>query len=377
MKRIKYYVWLQTALGFHNIRIIDIINNFASAEEIYKLKSKERRACGLFTEKELFQLENTDLSAAELILEDCKNSKIEIIAYGDENYPLCLSYISNPPFLLYVKGKMPNFDEIPAISIIGPRKVSEYGKKSAYSLAYRLAKSGFTVVSCGSVGSDYYAHIGALKAKGITALVMPCGINNNYPAQNTELRRAVAECGCLISEYSPRCSVTKYSFAMRNRIVSALSLGTILIEASKKSGTLSAVNSAIEQGRDVFVIPGSPSDKRYEGSNALLRDGAKPLLDLSDIFNEYITRFSDKISIESAYEKIKKDSEKNLNKKILNETLSKEAKIVYNHLDKHEFYPDEIKNTDLSSGEILSALTELEIEFLIKSLPGGRYKLCD
>ena len=131
----------------------------------------------------------------------------------------------------------------------------------------------------------------------------------------------------------------------------------------------------------MFVIPGSPTAEQYVGSNALLRDGAKPLLDVSDILNEYIPRFPDKIDIEKAYERpqkaVKKTEEKQIHKKILNETLSKEAKIVYNHLDKHKFYPDEIGGTDLGTSEILSALTELELEGLIRALPGGRYELTE
>lgn len=373
MNELKYFIYLQMLLGQGNRRAVKILERYGSAEAVYRLDNSERKESGLFTERELCRFETLEFSQAEKIYSECKCSGIELIPYGAVKYPDMLAAIDNPPLLLYIKGQMPEFDSIPSICIVGPRRVSEYGKKSAFSLGYRLAKAGMTVVSGGALGSDFSAHSGALKAGGRTVLVMGCGINSGYLPEAENLRKAVAEKGCLISEYPPSARAAKYSFPLRNRIMSALSLGTAVVEAPKKSGALITASFALEQGRDVFVIPGSPSAKEYEGSNALLRDGAKPLLDLSDIFGEYIHLFPDKIDIGKAFEK----EEKKENKNLLNETLSKEAKIVYNHLDKHKFYPEEIKNTGLGSNEILSALTELEIEGLIKAVPGGCYELCD
>lgn len=377
----EYFIWLQGALGAGNIRAVKALKYFGNAENIYKASSSERKTAGIFSPKDLSRLSGTKIDTAKIIIDDCRKYGIDIIPLGDKKYPYCLSVIDNPPIILYVKGKMLDFDNTPAICIVGPRKVSDYGKKAAYSLAYRLSKSGMTVVSGGAVGSDYYAHVGALKAGCKTALVMPCGIESGYLSQNAPLRKCVSENGCIISELPPKAGLTKFSFHIRNRIMAALSLGTVVVEAGEKSGALITANHALNQGRDVFVIPGLPTEKHYVGSNALLRDGAKPLLDVSDIFNEYIPRFPDKIDIKKAFEKpqkrAKKTEKKEVYKKLSNETLSKEAKIVYNHLDKHKFYPDEIGGTDLGSSEILSALIELELEGLVRALPGGRYELCD
>ncbi len=376
----EYFVWLQKALGAGNIRAVKALELFGNAENIYRASLLERKAAGIFSPKDLSRLSSTGIDTAKGIIDDCRKYGIDIILLGDKKYPYPLSVIENPPIVLYVKGEMLDFDNTPSICIVGPRKVSDYGKKAAYSLGYRLSKSGMTVVSGGAVGSDYYAHLGALKAGCKTALVMPCGIESGYLPQNVSLRKCVSENGCIISELPPMAGLTKFSFHIRNRIMSALSLGTVVVEAREKSGALITANHALNQGRDVFVIPGSPTEKQYMGSNALLRDGAKPLLDLSDIFNEYIPRFPDKIDIKKAFEKpkksVKKTEEKQIYKKLSNETLSKEAKIVYNHLDKHKFYPDEIGGTDLGSSEILSALIELELEGLVRALPGGRYELC-
>ena len=385
---IRYYIWLQTALGAANPRAIKALEYFGSVEAVFKAGNEVRAKSGIFTKKELSHLESVTLSDSLKIMAKCNSSGIEIIPYGSEKYPFCLSVIPDAPLLLYVKGKMPRFDAVPTVCIVGPRKVSEFGKKAAYSLGYRLAASGMIVVSGGAVGTDTYAHAGALKAGGTTVLCLGCGILSDYLPENAKLRKAVSESGCLISEYPPEYKASKYTFPVRNRIMSALSLGTVVIEAGIKSGALITARHAYEQGRDVFVIPGSPEDSKYEGSNLLLRDGARPILDVSDIFNEYIPRFPDKINIDKAFEKpiiagenkIKNEKEvENITKEIkteknLPQTLSKEAKMVYNYLDKQFFLPEEIAAPDIGGQQLLSALTELEMEFLIKALPGGRYE---
>lgn len=381
---IRYDVWLQAALGAGNNKVRKIYEYFGSAKNVFDAGEKGRLDSKIFTQGELKRLNKTLISEAVKIIGDCNENGIEIIAFGSKKYPYCLSCISNPPVVLYVKGDMPDFDNTPSVCIVGPRKVSDFGKKSAYSLAFRLALSGITVVSGGALGCDTYVHAGALKSGGKTVLCLGCGIMADYLPENKELRKAVSKSGCLISEYPPNTPATKYSFPVRNRIMSGLTLGTVVIEASLKSGALITARHANEQGRDVFVVPAAPDRKESQGSNALLRDGAKPILDVSDIFNEYIVRFPDKINIEKAFSKSiisKKNTEKTEkvkeNSKKLNITLSKEAKIVYNYLDKQKFYPEEIGNTGLTSQQILSALTELEMEFLIEAIPGGMYVKCD
>lgn len=369
----EYYIWLQLCLSQGNRYVERIFDVFSSAKEVFD-SSNENRA-KLLPKSVCEKLDNSKINEAKAILEKCKANGIDLINYHHNDYPEMLREIATPPIVLYIKGKMPDFDNLPSICIVGPRNVSDFGKRSAYSLGYRLAKSGFIVVSGGAVGSDTYAHMGALKAEGTTVLIMPCGFSVSYLEENRALREHVSEKGCLISEYPPDMPVTKFTFPIRNRILSALSLGTVLIEAGKRSGSLITANHALDQGRDVFVIPGMPNMKQYEGSNALLRDGAKPLLDTSDIFNEYISSFADKIDIEKAYKSVPKPEKNKNNKKILNVTLSNQAKIVYNCLDKQKFYPDDLE-TGLSSSDLLSALTELEMEFIIRALPGGQYEIC-
>lgn len=374
-----YLIWLSLVLGAGNPRVSRISERFGTAEEVYRAGTDVRKNTGLFTPNELKRMDSIRLESANAIIGDCEKHGIGIHTIADRDYPRCLSVLSNPPLVLYSRGDFPDFDNEPAVCIVGPRRVSEYGKRAAYALSRRLASAGLTVVSGGALGCDSYAHFGALKAGGKTVLVLPCGLENGYLQKNEALRRHVAEQGCLLSEYPPRVGVMRGTFPVRNRLLSALARVTIVIEAGSKSGALLTANSAMEQGKEVFVIPGKPGETEYLGSNALLRDGARPLLDVSDIFNEYIPHFPDKIDIKRAYEKPQKSKPEpespKIYKKLSVETLSNEAKIVYNHLDKHTFYPEEIGDTGLSTGAVLSALTELEIEQLIRALPGGRYEV--
>ena len=223
-------------------------------------------------------------------------------------------------------------------------------------------------------GADTLAHTGALVSGGKTIAVLGCGICCDYLPENRNLRQEISKHGCLVSEYPPFTSATKYSFPIRNRIISALSLGTVVIEASLKSGSLITARLANEQGRDVFVIPGNPTLENYKGSNALLRDGAIPLLNANDIFDQYISKFPNQIDTIKAFD----DNDEKNNKKIkknLNLDLSKEAEIVYNSLNKEKFTADDLLNLDLNDDSILTALTELEMEGVIRALPGGMYEL--
>ncbi len=371
----KYYIWLQLCVGAGSKSVSKMLEKSLTPRDIYETDYEKLKQFKVFSKGELERIDKSKLHEAEKIIEYCKREDIGIITFSDGAFPNVLKEIYNPPMVLYVKGEFPNFDNTPVISVVGPRNVSDFGKRAAYSLGYRLSKAGFTVVSGGAVGSDTYAHIGALKSGGKTVLVMACGFGVSYLEENRALRNNIVNHGCLVSEYPPLTPVTKYTFPVRNRLISALSLGTVVIEAGTRSGALITANHALEQGRDVFVIPGSPEAKEYKGSNALLRDGARPLLDASDIFGEYISLFPDKIDIEKAYKKEPKAVTPQKNKKILNETLSNEAKIVYNCLDTQKFYPDELQ-TGLDSGKLLSALTELEMEFIIRALPGGQYEIC-
>ena len=373
---------------------LKIIEEQISPQEIYKNPDK------FFNGELAKKAKRTPLSKALKIIEYCKSENISIITYKDEKYPQKLLNITNPPLVLYCKGGFPDFNGVPSLCIVGPRKVSEYGYKCAYSLSARLSVAGFIVVSGGAVGCDYAAHDGALCHGGKTVAVLGNGFGDDYLKRNEPLRERIAKEGCLITEFPPKTKASKFTFPLRNRIMAGLCDGTVLIEAPQKSGSLITANFANEFNRDLFIIPGNPGNENYVGSNLLLRDGAKPLLEINDVFEEYLWKYNDKIDIKRAestkllkpiiydgsYNPVKKQVKKaekvikepinvKIIKKILPEHLSKNARMVYNCLDKVEFLCDDIYIKELSYAEITAALGELEIFGFVKSLPGGRYSL--
>ena len=370
---------LQAVCGFGSNKISQILKLFGNATAVFSSDIKVLKISGLFTARQLSRFTEYTADYAEKIFTKCKNSDIRIIGIGSELYPECLINIPDPPPVIYAKGAWQNFDTDPAFCIVGPRKVSDFGAKAAYSLAARLAKGGMIIVSGGAVGCDCFAHKGAIKVGGKTVAVLPCGLEHEYLAVNRPLREEILSSGgCLISECPPDFGITAYSFPIRNRLLSALSVGTAVVEAGTRSGALITARHACEQGKDVFVIPGNPTLPQYKGSNELLRDGARPLLDADDIFSAYSSRFGEKIDRERAFVPYTYTPEPKKEKKFQKKSdigLSKEAKIVYNNLDKPKFTPDEIPDCGISDDELLAALTELEMESFIEALPGGLYKL--
>lgn len=364
---------LQQCFGAGSIKATKIFNILRD-NDILDKEFDEKQLKSFIETKDITKILSFEKNKVLKIIDDCLSNNIDVISICDKHYPERLLNITDSPLILYVKGEFIDIDNLPLISIVGPRKISEFGKKAAYSLAKRLSCAGMIIVSGAALGADTCAHKGTLSAGGKTIAVLGCGICCDYLPENRELRNLISKNGCLISEYPPFAQATKYSFPIRNRIISALSLGTVVIEASLKSGSLITARLANEQGRDVFVIPGNPTLDNYKGSNSLLRDGAIPLLDSSDIFNQYISFFPEHIDIERAFAKENEKNSKN-NEKNLKLDLSNEAKIVYNNLNKEKFTVDDLLNLNLSDDALFTALTELEIEGVIKALPGGMYEI--
>lgn len=370
----KYAIWLQAVLLEGNNKLLKILEYFKSAEGVYFASDEKLKASRLFSDGELKRAMDKNLKFAEEVIKLSGENGIKIITFFDFLYPNTLRNIPNPPLVLYIKGRLPDFDTTPTITIVGPRRVSDFGEKSAYSLAHRLSRAGITVVSGGAYGGDTAAHIGAIKAGGNTVAILPCGILSSYLKENENLRQKIAQTGCLISEYPPKKPVLRSSFTVRNRLLAAISHSTVVVEAGEKSGTLITANYACEYGKELFVIPGNPTYPHYKGSNTLLRDGAKPLLSASDIFNEYLPHFAEKIDLENAFKQNKKTKTDKKEIKNLPLSLSKEAKMVYNQLDKLKFSADDLLSLGISDDELISAITELEMEHLIKAIPGGMYE---
>ncbi|MBE6766713.1 MAG: DNA-protecting protein DprA [Ruminococcaceae bacterium] len=382
----KYSVWLQGVLGFAYGKTAAIFDRFGSALGVYTASDEMLYNSGLFTPAAFSRAKNKSLADAEKVIDYCNKNGIKLIAYGDKEYPDMLASIPDFPLVIYYKGILPDFNNIPSICIVGPRKCSDFGIKAAYSLSSRLSRGGMLIVSGGALGVDSAAHRGVIAEKGVTALIMPCGFGYDYLRENEDLRESIIkEKGCIITEFPPEYPVKKGTFQIRNRIMSALTLGTVIIEAGERSGALITANHALEQGKDVFVIPGNPTLPQYIGSNKLLRDGAKPLLNARDVFFEYLGAYKDKLDIEKAYsqplipmeQKSKSFVEESVVAAVKDfdlSSLSSAASAVYKAAPNEAFCLDELNVfCGYDASELMTAITELEILGAVTAVPGGRY----
>ena len=374
-KELRYYLCLQRVLGAGSDKSTVILESFGGPEHFFHVGIEKVGQTGLLSVKESERYRQFDLEYADKILQICEKNGIKVMTYSDKLYPDRLRNIPAPPLVLFYKGEFPDVDNEPTFCLVGPRKISPFGARSAYALAKRLTQAGMTLVTGEAIGGDTAVLNGTLSFGGKPIMVLPCGILCDYLPVSRALREKVSVVGSLLSEYPPYENLKRYHFEQRNRLLSGLALGVGIVESDEVIGTLITARHASDQGRDVFVIPGNPTLPQYKGSNALLRDGAKPITSATDILEEYIGNFPDKIDLVRAYQKTDGSGKKQKIQKKSDKSLSNEAKIVYNYLDKQKFTVDDCIGTGLSGSQLLSALTELEFEGFITALPGGFYSI--
>lgn len=272
-----------------------LLARFSDPEELYHARRDALEDLEGITKEALEALENKDLSESQKIVNDCRRKNIGILAIGDEAYPRSLKNIEDPPVVLYYRGHLPDFEEVPVISVVGTRKATVYGMNTARQISRQIAACGALVVSGGASGIDSMAMQGAMEAGKPTVGVLGCGVDVVYPVKNRRLFEKTVEQGCLLSEYPPGSPPLGWHFPLRNRIISGLANGILVVEAPIKSGALITSREALEQGRDVFVIPGNIDVPACQGSNALLQDGAAAVFSGWDIVREYEALYSEKV----------------------------------------------------------------------------------
>jgi DNA processing protein len=226
------------------------------------------------------------LSDVEKEVERCKKMGVDLIPFGDERYPRALSTIREPPLLLYVWGKRCDAIDKFSIAIVGSRMATSYGRSAAQKISEELSRVGTVIVSGLAHGIDSVAHSSAIK-EGVTIGVLGTGIDIVYPESKRELFERVKENGCIVSEFSLGTRPTKWTFPKRNRIIAGLSMGVVVVEASQKSGSLITARLALEEGREVFAVPGSIFSETSEGTNYLIRQGAKCVSSGDDVLEEF------------------------------------------------------------------------------------------
>lgn len=397
-----YWIWLTNAIGYNNPKHKRIFELYSDIRNFYLGGEKEWRFSGLFSNKELTALRSSKLSAAEAVFTKSVNLGYNIITFESEEYPDCLFNIYAPPAVLYVSGELPDIDNRLSIAVVGSRRPKEYGVRHSYNIAYNLSKAGVTIVSGGALGIDCASHRGAVNAGGVTVCVLGCGINYNYLPENAMMRRNITFKGALVSEYPPDTPPKSYHFPARNRIISALSDGVLIVEAGEKSGSLITANFALEQGKELFALMGAADSKYDIGSNRLIKDGcAAAVTDYTDILkafeNIYATRelkdsylaSKDEIAVIPVKgkppEKInnvktvdvtkqKKIAEKPKHKKDVN--LSEAESEVYLAIGENPVHIDEIAlKLNIKVFKLLPVITKLEMLGLIENTQGRCYKL--
>ncbi|MDP4109085.1 MAG: DNA-processing protein DprA [Bacillota bacterium] len=381
MSAIKYWVWLNALKGLGCVKIARLLDFFGTPENIYTAQDAELKEAARLSERDLAELKNKSFDRANSILEQCDRLKIKIITMADAQFPDRLKAVHAAPALLYVKGRMMDFDEEIVLCMVGSRKATPYGLVNAERLAYSLSKSGAVILSGMASGIDTAAHKGALKAGRPTTAVLGCGLDICYPPENRGLMEDIAATGTLISEYPPGMQALAGNFPARNRILSGLSLGTIVVEAAATSGALITANYALEQGRDVFAVPGNIDAESCRGTNSLIQQGAKLITEASDVLEEYSGLYPHKLIGTKEY-KIPEAAQSTPVYETkcevgLPEGLNAtEAAIFGAVADEKTVHIDRIiQKTGLSAPEVLSALTILQLKNIIKQLPGKYFSL--
>ena len=308
-----YWVWLSQVFFYGSEAVNKVLEHFDDPKDFYACRESHFEGIDYLSKNELDAAQKTSLKRAEKIIADCERLSIKILTQADEGFPSRLKSIYGTPPVLYLRGDLSGIDDEPAVAVVGTRHASDFGKSVTGNLCYELARAGMTIISGCAVGIDAYALRGALKAGGRPIGVLGCGLDINYPAENEELKREIAQHGALISELPPGFRPSGMIFPIRNRLMAGLASGVVVTEAPVKSGALITVEHAVQQGKDVFCLPPLIyGDARFGGVISPLRDGATAVYGAADILFAYYMAYPHKLNAEVILEN---DQKKNTGRK--------------------------------------------------------------
>ena len=291
-----YWIWLSEKCGVASKEFGALATRYENPFDLYRLEIDEIEHLEGIGNALKARLGEKSLEHAYSVLRYCKQNGVEIISYGDVRYPSRLKTIEDPPVLLYVKGRLPDLNNRLCVGMVGTRKMSEYGRQSAYKISYELAAANAVVVSGMALGVDGVAACGALAAKGSTVAVLGCGISVIYPKEHETLWREIVRHGAVVTEYAPMERPVGYHFPQRNRLISGLCQGVLVVEGAEGSGALITAKCAIEQGRELFALPGKINESNSDGPNLLIQNGANVALAAEDILRHYDFLYHDMIN---------------------------------------------------------------------------------
>ncbi|MCD7824288.1 MAG: DNA-protecting protein DprA [Oscillospiraceae bacterium] len=400
----KHWLWLTLAYGPANSRKWNLMSHYSSVTEAYEHVTSGDFTNVLPQDRKSFELA-TPAKIDELVSE-CEKQRINIYSYDDPEFPDRLREIYNPPSVLFTLGRLESIDESVIITAVGTRNPDDYSRAIASRLIRELAHAGVTIASGCASGLDSVSLVSAIKGGGRVYTVMPCGLLCDYPRNSAAMKKAVSAHGAVISEYLPHSGSTALNFRMRNRILSAIGLGTLILQAGSSSGSLSTAAFALSQGKDIFCIPPhNLYDDSYSGVISLLRDGAIPVFDSRDILNEYYSVYAHRLNYsadvfsqrsESGLFGINKQAEpapvRQTRRKAnpepeehpepiakprpapdLSGLTEERRRIVEYILSNGIVLFDEIAENVDGTTDLETSLTELELDGIIRSLSGNRY----
>jgi len=364
-QRRRNYIRLNLADGIGAVRTNQLIEHFGSIEEVFKSNANQLQQIDGIGPKLAHAITSISDDDVEKELALAEKYSVQILCIEDADYPAALKRIYDPPPVLYVRGRLEQSDTV-ALAIVGARRCSHYGLEQSGRFASLLVRAGFTIVSGGARGIDAAAHRGALAAGGRTIAVMGCGLTKTYPPENKKLFDEIVsqDKGAIISELPMSIGVKGQNFPKRNRIIAGLALGVLVVEASTRSGTLITAKLALEQGKEVFAIPGKVDSPFSSGTNALIAKGSAALVSRLEDILENLDHLGEVITEQGP---IIESPARNI---ALNE---KEAALL-KHLSAEELSLDElIRRSRLSAGEVSATMTILAIKGLIIQQPDGKF----
>jgi DNA processing protein len=360
-----WWLKLKGVFGVGPVKFRLLLKEFGHPRLIFSLNRVELcRAEGIdeATASAIFHSRN-DHSFADSQLELAQKHGIKIITSADPDFPDNLNDLSDAPALLYVKGGFEPQDR-KAVAIVGSRDPSPYGRNVAGNLALELGRAGLTIVSGMARGIDTSAHLGALAAPARTIAVLGCGVDIAYPRENSKLRDRIAAQGAVISEYPLGTEPLAGFFPNRNRIITGLSLGVVAVEARADSGVFSSVRWAADQGRDVFAVPGPVNSATSQGTNQLIKQGAKLVSNARDILEE--------LKLEQRITATAREPQKNAEPPV--PKMDEAEEDLYHTLTPEPLHIDDLSGlSKLSSPELIKVLLSLELKGLVKQLPGKMF----
>ena len=373
-----YWIWLQQGLGCGSAAAVRIAELYEDPCAFYQGGEKEWRLSGRLSPKQLDRLANTPLDSARQIQSRCAALGYRVVPWGSPEYPPLLRQIARPPIVFYMQGDPSVLQLDPCIAIVGTRAATPYGIQMARYFAGGLARAGAVVVSGGAVGIDTASHLGALEAGGKTIAVLGCGINTPYLPKSQRMRTQIAGQGALLSEFPPDTPALPHHFPMRNRIIAGLSRGVLVVEAGLKSGSLITAQRALDEGRDVFAVPGNLNSPESGGTNALIRTAAKPVGAVADVMEEYCATFTDTLTVAPPAPQSNQAPPfpAPVAPEAVRDALSREAKQLYDAMSREPVQIDELAaRAGLTAREALMAVTELELQGAATGGPGKRFAL--